>query len=111
MSGLIIVFQDCYTCGARKAWGEKTIAGALKAGIPLRKVSFASQEGQMLSAQAIANGITRYPFITDGKTFSQNIETFTEAESQPHTAKKKPTAKRKTKKAKETTENGTISEA
>lgn len=111
MKNLIIVFQDCYTCGARKAWGEKTIAFALKAGISLRKVSFASQEGQMLSAKAIENGVTRYPFITDGSTFSQDIETFTEAESQPHTAKKKPTAKRKTKKAKETTENGTISEA
>lgn len=95
---LIIVYQDCPMCGARKEWGEKTVAGATKAGMSIRKVSFASQEGQMLSAQAIEKGITRYPFITDGTIFARNIETFIQAESSGLTAKKKTVAKRTRKK-------------
>ena len=84
----IIVYQDCPTCGARKEWGEKTIAAALNAHAIIRKVSFVTREGEALALKAIVNGITRYPFVTDGKTFAYDIKTLIEAESEPQTAKK-----------------------
>ena len=84
----IIVYQDCPTCGARKEWGEKTIAAALNAHAIIRKVSFVTREGEALALKAIENGITRYPFVTDGKTFAYDIKTLIEAESEPQTAKK-----------------------
>ncbi len=94
----IIVYQDCPTCGRRKEWGEKTIAKALKAKANIRKVSFVTREGEALAMKAIENGITRYPFITDGITFAYDIEKLLEAESKPQTAKKtQKTIKRKVK--------------
>jgi hypothetical protein len=75
---LTIVYQDCPLCGARKNWGERTIAKALKAGQEIRKLSFASPEGAHLCKEAIYAGCTTMPFITDGVKFSQNIEDFIE---------------------------------
>lgn len=73
---LTIVYQDCALCGARKAWGERTIAKALAAGKEIRKMSFASPEGAHLCKEAIYAGMTKLPFITDGVKFSQNIDDF-----------------------------------
>ena len=75
---LTIVYQDCPLCGARKKWGEKTIAHAQKAGLEVRKLSFASPEGAHLCKEAIYAGCTALPFITDGVKFSQNIDDFIE---------------------------------
>lgn len=73
---LTIVYQDCPLCGARKNWGERTIAKALAAGQEIKKTSFASPEGSRLCKEAIYAGMTRLPFITDGVKFSQNIDDF-----------------------------------
>ena len=115
---IIIVYQDCPTCGARKEWGDKTIAFATKAGLPVRKVSFVTREGEALAMQAIENGITRYPFVTDGKTFAYDIETLIQAESEPQTdeKEKKTTTKqsgvaektKKTKKVKAKAQNESV---
>lgn len=104
---IVIVYQDCFMCGSKKPWGEKTIEGITKSGASYRKVSFASVEGQAHCAKAVLAGITSLPFITDGKTYASDIETLLQAESKPQTAKK--TAK-KTKKMKKEVENGTNSE-
>lgn len=93
---IIIVYQDCPTCGARKEWGEKTIAFASKAGLPVRKVSFVTREGEQLIWNAVQNGVTRLPFVTDGKSYAYDIETLLEAQSTPQTDKK-PTKTTKTK--------------
>ena len=87
---LTIVYQDCPLCGARKNWGERTIAKATAAGQEIRKLSFASPEGSHLCKEAIWAGVTRLPFITDGVKFSQNIDDFL--------PKKKKTTKKRTKK-------------
>lgn len=104
---IIIVYQDCPTCGARKEWGEKTIAEILQSGGTFRKVSFASMEGQAHCAKAIEQGVTRFPFVTDGKTYAMNVSSILQAESTAHGAKKK--AKRSNKKQKEA-KNGDNSE-
>lgn len=75
---LTIVYQDCPVCGNRKAWGERTIAKATKAGKEIRKLSFASPEGAHLCKEAIYAGMTKLPFITDGVKFSQEIGDFLE---------------------------------
>lgn len=93
------VYQDCPTCGNRKAWGEKTIAKARASGLDIEFISFASPEGANLCKQAIYAGIGRLPFITNGSKFSNNVEDFIEAPA----PKAKRTRKR-TKKVKEATE-------
>lgn len=76
MPEIRIVYQDCPVCGSRKEWGDRTIEYATKSGMSVRKVSFVTREGQELIAKAIEMGITRLPFLTDGKTFSYEIESF-----------------------------------
>ena len=87
---IMIVYQDCPTCGARKEWGEKTIKEALNAKAFVRKVSFVTREGEQLIAKAVENGITRLPFVTDGITFAYDVKSVLEAESKPQTDEKKP---------------------
>lgn len=105
---IVIVYQDCFTCGARKNWGEKTLAAITKAGVPYRKVSFASVEGQAHCMNAIAQGIARFPFVTDGKTYATSIESLLQAEPKPQTAKK---TTRKTKRTKKGAKNGADSDS
>ena len=102
---IMIVYQDCPTCGARKEWGEKTIQTALNAKAQVRKVSFVTREGERLIAKAVENGITRLPFVTDGKTFAYDVKSLIEAESEPQTSEKKPKTTKKTKKVKAELQN------
>ena len=102
---IMIVYQDCPTCGARKEWGEKTIKEALNAKAFVRKVSFVTREGEQLIAKAVENGITRLPFVTDGKTFAYDVKSLIEAESEPQSDKKKTEKKAKTKKVKAELQN------
>lgn len=108
---IIIVYQDCFMCGASKKWGDATIEHLTKMGIPYRKLSFASQEGQFHAMKAIEAGIRSYPFVTDGTHYAKDVKSLTEAQSEPHRAKisatldekkakttKKTTKTRKTKK-------------
>ena len=105
---IIIVYQDCFTCGAKKNWGERTINSIVKAGVPYRKVSFASVEGQSHCMNAIAQGIVTFPFVTDGKTYATSIENLLQAESKLQTTKK---TTRKTKKTKKGANNGANSDS
>lgn len=102
---IMIVYQDCPTCGARKEWGEKTIAEALNAKAFVRKVSFVTREGEKLIAKAVENGITRLPFVTDGITFAYDVKSVLEAESKPQAEEKKPKTTKKTKKVKAELQN------
>lgn len=101
---IAIIYQDCPTCGARKKWGEETIKHITSTGNSFRKVSFASQEGQAHCAKAIASGVTSFPFVTDGKIYSTDINDILKAKKTKKVAKK---SKKTTKKAKES-EDGRI---
>lgn len=96
---IIIVYQDCFTCGAKKNWGEQTLRKIATAGAAYRKVSFASIEGQSHCMNAIRNGITTFPFVTDGKTYAKDVESVLQAQSKRQTA-------RKTRKTKKGSKNG-----
>lgn len=102
---IMIVYQDCPTCGARKAWGEETIKTALNAKAFVRKVSFVTREGEQLIAKAVEKGITRLPFVTDGTTFAYDVKSVLEAELKPQTSEKKPKTIKKTKKVKAELQN------
>lgn len=102
---IMIVYQDCPTCGARKEWGEKTIKAALNAKAFVRKVSFVTREGEQLIAKAVENGITRLPFVTDGKTFAYDVKSLLEAESEAQAKEKKAKTIKKTKKVKAELQN------
>lgn len=102
MKEIIVVYQDCPLCGARKEWGEKTLKEALNARARVRKVSFATREGEKLIYEAILKGYTRLPFVTDGEHFAYNVKTLLEAQSEAKKAKKQSEkeAKQKAKEAK-----------
>lgn len=91
---LVVVYQDCPTCGNRKKWGEKTIEAAKQSGLDIRFVSFAIEEGQKLCKEAIYAGVGKLPFITDGIKFSDNIEDFVKVAKKKKAAKKKSSAKK-----------------
>lgn len=106
---IIVVYQDCFMCGAPENWSElakETFTECKKHGINPRKVSCFSQEGQSYAMAAINVGVTSTPFFTDGKTYASNIKDLIEAESEAQTAKK--TAK-KSKKVTKEAKNGTNS--
>lgn len=105
---IVIVYQDCFTCGAKQNWGEKTLEKIAKAGVAYRKVSFASIEGQSHCMKAIANGIKSFPFVTDGENYAFDVESLLQAESEPKTAKKRT---RRSKKTKKELKNGLDSES
>lgn len=96
-----IVYQDCPTCGARKEWGEKTIKAIIDGGGTFRKVSFASVEGQAHCAKAIAQGITTFPFVTDGENYAKDVKTLLEVKKTKISAKLDGKKTKKTKKTKE----------
>ena len=102
MKEIIIVYQDCPLCGARKEWGEATLKEALNAKARVRKVSFVTREGEKLIYEAILKGYTKLPFVTDGKTFAYDVKTLLEAQSEAKKAEKQAEkeAKRKTTKRK-----------
>lgn len=111
MSEILIIYQDCPMCGSRKAWGEKTIEAINKAGKSVRKVSCFSMEGQSHALNAIAQGITTFPFVTDGKTYAKDVESVLEAKSEAHTSKKSQRKTKKSKKQAKEAKNGTDSES
>ena len=101
---IIVVYQDCVLCGDR---GKKIKDIATKAGYRIRKLSFASIEGQEHCLKAIENGVKTMPFYTDGKIYASTLETLLEAESEPIPAKVKTTKRtRKTKTAKKELNDG-----
>ena len=107
MKEAIIVYQDCFMCGASKKWGDATIAHLTEAGIPYRKLSFASQEGQSHALKAIEAGIASYPFVTDGVHYAKDVKSLIQAQSEPHRAKITAQLDEKpTKKTKKTTKRG-----
>lgn len=112
---IIIVYQDCFMCGSRENWSAKAkhVADeAEKAGIPYRKLSFATMEGQDHCAKAVENGIKTMPFFTDGKIYAQDYETLLEAELEPQAVKIKATAEpKKTKKTKKEANDESVQEA
>lgn len=72
---LICVYQDCPFCGQRGKMAKQMVA---KGKAEIRKVSFASAEGQHLIHEAVYGGYkVEFPLFTDGKTFSSDIEDFT----------------------------------
>lgn len=91
---LVVVYQDCPTCGNRKKWGEKTIEVAKNSGLDIRFISFATEEGQRLCKEAIYAGVGKLPFITNGSKFSDNIEDFVKVEKKKKVAKKKSSVKK-----------------
>lgn len=95
---IVIVYQDCFMCGDKDSWSEKAklaFAQLESAGLPFRKVSFASMEGSAHCAKAIENGVTKMPFYTDGTKYAQTVAELTGAPSEPAKGKKtgKKTAK------------------
>lgn len=68
---ITIVFQDCALCGVK---GRQKIADYSKKGIAIRKVSFISEEGRELCAEAVKKGIGSMPFYVSGDDFATNIE-------------------------------------
>ena len=71
-SEIICVYQDCVMCGDR---GKKLKQLIFDKNLNVRKVSFASPEGQHLIHEAIfVHKIGTLPLFVKGDRFSDNIE-------------------------------------
>ena len=92
---IICVYQDCPLCGDK---GRKLKQIIDSKGIPVRKVSFATAEGQELIARAVYDHkIGKMPFFTDGVRFSAKIEDFVEEPTPKPKKTKKPAKKTSTR--------------
>ena len=68
----ICCYQDCPLCGDK---GKKLKKLIIDKQLDVRKVSFASPEGQELCYEAVfAHGIKKMPFFTDGVNYSLSLE-------------------------------------
>ena len=74
MSEILLIYQDCALCGAKKAWGETQLELAASNGQPVRKVSFVAEEAKGLCQKAVEAGIQMLPFFTDGTHFAKSVE-------------------------------------
>lgn len=89
---IIMVYQDCVLCGDR---GKKLKQFIADKGLEVRKVSFASPEGEELCHQAVfEHGIGKMPFFTDGKKFSSDIKEILKRTPAKKSEKKKKTTKK-----------------
>ena len=67
MDEVIVVFQDCVLCGDH---GKKKAEVFAKKGVNLRKVSFVTDEGRKLCAEAVKKGVGCMPFFKyNGKIY------------------------------------------
>lgn len=102
-SEIICVYQDCVMCGDR---GKKLKQLIFDKNLNVRKVSFASPEGQHLIHEAIfVHKIGTLPLFVKGDRFSSNIEDLLKR------APKKTEKSKKTKKKEEVIENEHMDES
>lgn len=74
---IMLVYQDCPTCGAREGWGEAQTKVADAHGMEIVKVPFYKEGIGELIWKACKSGMT-LPFFTDGENFSKDIIDFKE---------------------------------
>lgn len=102
-SEIICVYQDCVMCGDR---GKKLKQLIFDKNLNVRKVSFASPEGQHLIHEAIfVHKIGTLPLFVKGDRFSNNIEDLLKR------APKKTKKSKKTKNKEEVIENEPMDES
>lgn len=100
---IICVYQDCVMCGDR---GKKLKKLIFDKSLNVRKVSFASPEGQHLIHEAIfVHKIGTLPLFVKGDRFSNNIEDLLKR------APKKTKKSKKTNKKEEVIENEPMDES
>ena len=100
---IICVYQDCVMCGDR---GKKLKQLVFDKSLNVRKVSFASPEGQHLIHEAVfVHKIGTLPLFVKGDRFSNNIEDLLKR------APKKTKKSKKTKKKEEVIENEPMDES
>ena len=86
-SEIICVYQDCVMCGDR---GKKLKQLIFDKNLNVRKVSFASPEGQHLIHEAIfVHKIGTLPLFVKGDRFSNNIEDLLKRAPKKSTKRKK----------------------
>lgn len=78
MKQISIVYQDCPMCGARYNWGLQQLNIAASNDIEIVKVPFYTDKGREYCAEAVQKGVGSFPFFTDGKKYSLELEDFTE---------------------------------
>jgi len=70
---LLLVFQDCYDCGAHKAWHDGVREAAAKNKVLICYVPHTLSEAKELILEAHKQGV-EVPFLTDGKRYSRTLE-------------------------------------
>lgn len=94
---IIAVYQDCVLCGVK---GKQKIAEYAEKGVNIRKVSFVSDEGRELCAEALKKGIGSMPFYVCDGEYATSIEALIAKKSADKPKKLRETSKTISKKQK-----------
>lgn len=89
---IMLIYQDCPMCGARRGWGETQTKIANTYGFEIVNTPFYKTGVKGLIMNALEHGIGRMPFFTDGKKFSYSLEDFVE---KPKTKRKRNTRQKR----------------
>lgn len=104
---IIAVYQDCVLCGVK---GRRKIADLAAEGVNIRKVSFITEEGRELCAEAIAKGIGGMPFYVCEGDFATKIEALVNSAQKKKKKVTKKATKKPSKEVVEEKDNGADSE-
>lgn len=88
MTKILLIYQDCPLCGARKEWGDKQLQIADTHGLEIVKTPFYKTGSKDLIMKALENGIKKMPFFTDGEKFSYDLSDFVEKPKKKRTRRK-----------------------
>lgn len=74
---ILLIFQDCYDCGANKDWYQKQAEKASGLGIKISPMPFNAPGAKGLILKAKNRGAAKMPFLTDGSNkFGYDVSKF-----------------------------------
>lgn len=70
---LLLIYQDCYDCGASKAWHEKVQAAAAEAGVLIKYTPYNTPGAKEIILEAHKKGI-EVPFLSNGRKHGRKLK-------------------------------------
>lgn len=69
---LLLIYQDCYDCGASKVWHENVQQAAADAGVLIEYTPHNTPGAKKLILEAHKKGV-EVPFLSNGKKYSRKL--------------------------------------
>lgn len=75
---ILMLYQDCFDCGADKEWYDKQVAKAKEHGLRINPTPHNFPKAKDLIIKGSDRGCSRLPFLTDGSKFGYDVSIFAE---------------------------------